>query len=585
MTDLAHHYKEVSPQETVQNVKDFFTSHGYSITEHDLNPSEINTWYCRVDLFQGELYIGSSNGKGMTKEYALASGYAELYERFANQMFFFGNYYWNHTLIKENFNKYGYYFHPNEKLMTMDEIINNCEKSKDWFDRYTGQNKELQTALLDILIEGQGVAVPCPSIDSTKTDLFIDPRMLKFYTRSNGMVAGNTKLEALNQGISELFERIAQNYMLSHLYEPFYYIDLDKITNPELKKRIDMIKSLGYDFYIFDLSYQCKVPTLMSLLVDSKTGSINYNYGCFPVFDIALERVCTELYQGVRSYKTTDAALNYQVPSRIFSYEEYLQLCGNGNTGCSVPFEILLNAVPVSDYNKDIFISENKSNEEIFNYYINLSNTLNYKIYYMDNSLCDKIYALHVFIANDVSDNNAHKVDCTNPYIYIRLCHKLYALLQAIINYKADYLALISFLTELKFAPESDFAPMTILWGNFNISGSIAEGFYEYNELLNNFCLTSNSNNILPPSTTFYKTIFYTIMHQVGTLYKFLLTHAYKKDEILQIFNKIYHFNISEDDFTYFQNRIYLCKKTYFEPLYKVLQSEEYKKIIQTFIK
>lgn len=33
MTDLAHHYKEVSPEQTVENVKNFFKKHNVTVKE------------------------------------------------------------------------------------------------------------------------------------------------------------------------------------------------------------------------------------------------------------------------------------------------------------------------------------------------------------------------------------------------------------------------------------------------------------------------------------------------------------------------------------------------------------------------
>jgi len=43
----------------------------------------------------------------------------------------------------------------------------------------------------------------------------------------------------------------------------------------------------------------------MSLLVDRDSGILNMNFGAFPVFDIAAERVITELYQGIQTYKSS----------------------------------------------------------------------------------------------------------------------------------------------------------------------------------------------------------------------------------------------------------------------------------------
>ena len=62
--------------------------------------------------------IFTSNGKGVTKEYALASGYAELYERFCNKLY---HYYNNQvSLITEylSYEKNKYFLHPKEKVVS-----------------------------------------------------------------------------------------------------------------------------------------------------------------------------------------------------------------------------------------------------------------------------------------------------------------------------------------------------------------------------------------------------------------------------------------------------------------------------------
>jgi len=38
------------------------------------------------------------------------------------------------------------------------------------------------------------------------------------------------------------------------------------------------------------------MPVLMSVLVNDKEQNITINFGSFPVIDIALERIITELY-------------------------------------------------------------------------------------------------------------------------------------------------------------------------------------------------------------------------------------------------------------------------------------------------
>lgn len=71
-----NHYKEKKPAETVQFLKKRLDELGLEVEEKWLDESHIGTYSLRVN-FKGTT-IGT-NGKGCTKEYALASAYAELF--------------------------------------------------------------------------------------------------------------------------------------------------------------------------------------------------------------------------------------------------------------------------------------------------------------------------------------------------------------------------------------------------------------------------------------------------------------------------------------------------------------------------
>jgi len=134
MTNLSVHYKEIDPLETVKNVTDFFISNGLSLKISDVNQSEAGTHYCHVDVYDPSgVLIGGANGKGVTKEYSLASGHAELYERFCNGMFLNGSYYWNRKIQEMSYEKYGYNLRPDEKVLTFEEALENVPTLKTYW--------------------------------------------------------------------------------------------------------------------------------------------------------------------------------------------------------------------------------------------------------------------------------------------------------------------------------------------------------------------------------------------------------------------------------------------------------------------
>lgn len=80
--EYTNSYKDRAPIETYQIIKQYFDSLEFNVID-EVWQTVAGTWSSRhllLDKTQNQ--IVSSNGKGMTKEFCLASGYAELYERF-----------------------------------------------------------------------------------------------------------------------------------------------------------------------------------------------------------------------------------------------------------------------------------------------------------------------------------------------------------------------------------------------------------------------------------------------------------------------------------------------------------------------
>lgn len=86
------HYKQKTPEETVQFLQDILKNMKVEVTETWQERSSIGTYALRLD-FRGTK-IGA-NGKGVSKAYAKASAYAEFFERYQNDILgprvFFGS--------------------------------------------------------------------------------------------------------------------------------------------------------------------------------------------------------------------------------------------------------------------------------------------------------------------------------------------------------------------------------------------------------------------------------------------------------------------------------------------------------------
>lgn len=588
MANLSTHFKERQPLETVQIIKDFFNKYNLSLKESDINESEAGTWYCHITLYQNNIEIISSNGKGVTKEYALASGYAETYERFCNGMTFLANPYFNRTLISYNKEHFGYYLRENEKILTYDEIINNTNRTKIYFNKLTSDIPVLTKKVIDFITEGQYIGLPYQNIGNHQDIKYVDPRILLRITRSVGMAAGNTIEEGLVQGLSEIAEKNAQKQLFQNFSDTHYAINLDKIADPTLQKIIMNIKNCGYDLYLFDLSYNYKIPVIMSLLIDRAQGIMNINFGSFPVFEIAAERVLTEIYQGIKTYHQTNFLSRLQTPFKLFSSDELFEIYGNGIDGKIFPAIFFKNIEYVDSYNTQIFVADkNISNQELVQYFYQLGETLNLHFYYIDNSLDENIHAIQVFVDGENEDiffhgteefniewNNQKIIQLTNILNgFIKLCDYIST------NKTISGIDIIKLIIDYSNVPfDLQFALVMIQLWNYMLISSDTKIYLDilYGLIDDDHQDDTYLENLIasPIYSNFKKYI---------QLKKYISTGLYTDEELLYIFNTIFHYNLSLEDLQNSTNTFFLVQKAYLEPMKIYINSEEYKKLIQIF--
>ena len=79
-------YKEKDPKQTIEIIYNFFQRNknfNIKIVKNVYN-IESKTYWCAIELYyKNQIYL-CSNGKGITEELCLASGFGELFERFCS---------------------------------------------------------------------------------------------------------------------------------------------------------------------------------------------------------------------------------------------------------------------------------------------------------------------------------------------------------------------------------------------------------------------------------------------------------------------------------------------------------------------
>ena len=571
------HFKDRDPKETIEIIKKFFTDRGLTIQEISFQRSEADTYSSRIEIFYKNLLIVSSNGKGLTPELCWASAYAESYERFCNLYGPCFNYTFQKEYFKNNLEKYGYYYAPGEKELSIDDIKNTPEIWK-YLLNYLGTEKNVLEYLniISKTSDNKIIGVPMKHICNNSVKYY-DPRLYLLTVHSKGLSAGKTVIEALNQGISEIFEDEVWDLILFKSLPNLYEIDKKYITDSTLLEKINNIEKSGNIFKSFDMSYITGTPVIMSILLNPINYETHINIGTFPVFEIALERSITEMYQGVQIYSKTSN--NIQIPGKINS--TILENFKNNYT--EAPFvqeEMLRNIKVCAPSNVFIAKEQATSSEIIFDYYKKLIEEKGYNIYYKDNSLIPKMAAVSIYCPEVVlkSDDLIHfektskliKNDALNNIKLIRDLIELVndtELTTKELNFVLDevykqfqmYESIGAICGSL--LPFDDINPIYDCQGNSCLILALKDFTYR---------IYNNPNDI---SMEFNNSIFFSEVRKYLTLQNYIKSNLYTNEEIKQFF---FNFNIeiTDDDINNYNSSAYLAYKCFYEPFKKFVKED-----------
>ena len=282
-------FKDASPLKTVERIRQILKDNKIEVRERW---NESGVPYC----FSMRLTVAGTtfgvNGKGLTKEFTLASAYGELMERFQ-----FGSI---GTLGIQK----GASFSNREINCIMVDAEKHLEANLHWYEaltkrlyEYTGQELEPKRVLDHYKTEDGKVRV-MEHYNLTKREKSCFPVELHRIYNTNGAAAGNTPEEALVQAISETVERH------NHLQIVREGLAMPDIPEEVLKKYntaykiITYVRQQGFRVIIKDASLGQKFPVVCAVFIQEKTGKYHTHFGACPVFEIALERALTESFQG-----------------------------------------------------------------------------------------------------------------------------------------------------------------------------------------------------------------------------------------------------------------------------------------------
>lgn len=290
--------KDLPLEQTIANMTSVLAGLGIKIEIASWRNIVPNVWSLHIRDAHSPMCF--TNGKGSTKESALASALGEYIERLSNNHFYAGSY-WGEEIANAPFVHYPNerWFKPGRKDALPKEILDEYTleiynpdgelRGSHLIDTNSG-NVERGICALPFVRQSDGETVYFPT--NLVENLFV----------SNGMSAGNTLVEAQVQCLSEIFERAVKREIIEG------EIALPDVPQAVLAKYPGVVAGIkgleeqGFPVLVKDASLGGQYPVMCVTLMNPRTGGVFASFGAHPTMEVALERSLTELLQG-RSFE------------------------------------------------------------------------------------------------------------------------------------------------------------------------------------------------------------------------------------------------------------------------------------------
>ncbi|HNE92112.1 MAG TPA: OsmC domain/YcaO domain-containing protein [Agitococcus sp.] len=290
--------KDLPLEQTIANMSSIMANLGMKIEIASWRNIVPNVWSLHIRDAHSPMCF--TNGKGASKESALASALGEFIERL-NCNFFYHGQFWGEEIANADF-----VHHPDEKWFKPafrdrlpKEILDDyCReiynpdgelRGSHLYDTNSG-NVKRGICCLPFVRQSDGEVVYFPS--NLIENLFL----------SNGMSAGNTIAEAQVQCLSEIFERAVKREILEGEMALPDVPQAVLAKYPHIVAGIKGLEEQGFPVLVKDASMGGKYPVMCVTLMNPRTGGVFASFGAHPSFEVALERSLTELLQG-RSFE------------------------------------------------------------------------------------------------------------------------------------------------------------------------------------------------------------------------------------------------------------------------------------------
>ena len=283
-------FKDDSPLNTVNTIKSILNKNGME-TEESWDETKVPYCYSLSLSIKGLNF--STSGKGLSREFALASAYGEMIERVQLG-----------CISSKSTQKDGSYSSNNSQDISLpvQQLLNKnlsiYQKLSEHLFNWNGKQLSAEE-IISQYADGDGNISATPFVNLIDGEVVYFPsKIRRSLYGTNGCAAGNTVEEAIVQALSEIVERF---YRLRIIKEN---LCAPRIPDEVLQKYetaykiIEYIRNQGYKVWVKDCSLGENFPVLCVCFVHEATGKYHTHFGAYPVFEIALTRALTETFQG-----------------------------------------------------------------------------------------------------------------------------------------------------------------------------------------------------------------------------------------------------------------------------------------------
>lgn len=279
-------WKDKNPVETVKEIKKFLAHKNIIVNEKEVTC--VGSCYAVVLVIEDtNLFV---NGKGLSKEFAMASAYGELMERIMTKVLFRYNYYDRNPDDKE------FIFFKDEVRVDRN-IYDDKEKYPLGLER-CDYDAALNVQKYFTAYSDKLVLEPFKTLIGNKTKFF-PVSVLDVAYGTNGMAFGNTIEEAKTQALSEVFERYCNKRVINE-EKVLPKLPLKSgIINERVRNEIKELENkTGLDISVYDASLGEGYPVICVIYQNRINNTYFVKFGAHFDMNIAIERCLTEMFQG-----------------------------------------------------------------------------------------------------------------------------------------------------------------------------------------------------------------------------------------------------------------------------------------------